>query len=177
MLQFQPAAVEHFPAIQQFYWDVIEHIHKNNVKNENLGWEKGVYPSDDLLSGSIRKSELYMLTDDEMLCACVILNSACNEGFASCPWSIACQPEEVLIPHALAVHPSLQGRGIGKAVVENILRLARSAHKRAVRLDVLAACKAAERLYASCGFQFAEAKSMFYEDTGWTEYLLFERNL
>ena len=39
------------------------------------------------------------------------------------------------------------------------------------------ACKAAEHLYKSCGFKFVEAKEMFYEDTGWTEYKMFELNL
>ena len=62
-------------------------------------------------------------------------------------------------------------------VVENILNVARAEHKKAVRLDVLGACKAAERLYTGCGFRFVEAKEMFYEDTGWTEYKIFESNL
>lgn len=43
--------------------------------------------------------------------------------------------------------------------------------------DVLGACRSAERLYRKCGFQFVEAKNMYYEDTGWTEYKLFELNL
>ena len=69
------------------------------------------------------------------------------------------------------------GKGIGKIVVKNILDIAKAEHKKAVRLDVLGACKAAECLYTSCGFQFVEAKQMFYEDTGWTEYKMFELNL
>ena len=68
-------------------------------------------------------------------------------------------------------------KGVGKLVVENILPIAGAENKKAARLDVLGACKAAERLYTSCGFRFAEAKEMFYEDTGWTEYKLFEMNL
>ena len=90
---------------------------------------------------------------------------------------IVCDSSEVLTPHALAVNPKLQGKGIGKMVVENILNIARKEHKKAVRLDVLGAWKVAERLYVSCGFQFVEAKEMFYEDTGWTEYKMFDLNL
>ena len=71
----------------------------------------------------------------------------------------------------------MQGKGIGKVVVENIVYLARTEHKKAVRLDVLGACKSAERLYISCGFKFVEAKEMYYEDTGWTEFKMFELNL
>lgn len=71
----------------------------------------------------------------------------------------------------------MQGKGVGKIVVENILNIAREEHKKAVRLDVLGACKSAENLYISCGFQFVEAKEMYYEDTGWTEFKMFELNL
>ena len=35
----------------------------------------------------------------------------------------------------------------------------------------------AERLYAGCGFQFVEAKQMFYENMRWTEYKMYELNL
>ncbi len=66
---------------------------------------------------------------------------------------IVCDPNEVLTPYALAVDPKLQGKGIGKIVVENIVNIARAEHKKAVRLDVLSACKSAERLYTSCGFR------------------------
>ena len=54
------------------------------------------------------------------------------------------------------------------------MNIARAGHKKAVRLDVLSACKPAEWLYTSCGFRFVEAKEMYYEDTGWTEYKMFE---
>lgn len=32
----------------------------------------------------------------------------------------------------------------------------------------------AVRLYTRGGFQFVQAKQMYYDDTGWTEYKLFE---
>ena len=176
-VNFQRANENDFLSVRQFYWNVIDDIHKNNINNENLGWEKGVYPSDAFLADSIRNNELYMLTDGDTLCACVIINSKCNEGYNGCMWSVSCEPDEVLIPHALAVNPCLQRKGIGKIVVKHIIDLAKSERKKAVRLDVLGACKAAERLYVSCGFRFVEAKDMYYDDTGLTEYKMFELGL
>ena len=35
----------------------------------------------------------------------------------------------------------------------------------------------AEKLYTKCGIQFVQAKTMFYEDTGWTEFKMYEFNL
>lgn len=34
-----------------------------------------------------------------------------------------------------------------------------------------------DMLYTKCGFRFVQAKTMFYEDTGWTEYKMFELGL
>lgn len=75
---------------------------------------------------------------------------------------IVCDNSEVLTPHALAVNPDFQGKGIGKIVVENILDVAKMENKKAVRLDVLGECKTAERLYTSCGFHFIEANNMYF---------------
>lgn len=88
-----------------------------------------------------------------------------------------CASDEVMTPHALAVDPDNQGQGIGKIVVESIIELAKAEHKKAIRLDVLGACSSAEHLYRKCGFNFVEAKNMYYDDTGWTEYKLFELNM
>ncbi len=49
--------------------------------------------------------------------------------------------------------------------------------QKAVRLDILGTNSVAESLYTSCGFQFVQQKIMFYEDTGWTEYKMYELNL
>ena len=70
-----------------------------------------------------------------------------------------------------------QGSGVGTKIVEEIITYAKLQHKKAVRLDILGTNQAEERLYTKCGFQFVQAKEMFYEDTGWTEYKIYELNL
>jgi ribosomal protein S18 acetylase RimI-like enzyme len=52
----------------------------------------------------------------------------------------------------LAVAPSAQGRGIGRALVEAGVALARERGARKVRLRVLGPNTAARALYESCGF-------------------------
>lgn len=133
-----------------------------------------MYPSDEFIKSSLAAEQLYTLTENGVLCACVILNSEYNEGYDGCAWSIDCGRDEILVPHALAVNPEFQGKGIGKTVVKNILNIAKAENKKTVRLDVLSSCKSAERLYLRCGFRFVEAKEIYYEDTGLTEYKMFE---
>lgn len=169
---FQKAAPADFARIRDFYWRLIDAMEQSTI-----GWKKGIYPTDEFLRESLSRGELYTLSDGETLCGCVILNSECNEGYAGVPWTRELAPDEVLIPHALAVDPAMHGRGCGKALVREMLNLARSEGKKAVRLDILSGNDAAERLYTRAGFQFVQAKPMFYEDTGWTEYKMFELNL
>ena len=166
-MTFQKAAPADFMRVRDFYWRLID-----AMDPDTIGWKKGIYPTDEFLHESLSRGELYTLSDGGTLCGCVILNSESNEGYAGVPWTRALAPDEVLIPHALAVDPAIQGRGCGRT-----LSLARSEGKKAVRLDILSGNDAAERLYTRAGFQFVQAKPMFYEDTGWTEYKMFELNL
>lgn len=176
-MKFETAAEREFPEIQKFYWDVIDGIHAEYPDNSKLGWGKGVYPTDAYLKEALSAGELYRLTEGSGLLACVILNNRANEGYAGCPWSLECAPQDILYVHTLAVHPSLQKKGIGKIVVREIVNLARRQGKKAIRLDVLSACREAERLYAKSGFRFVIAKDMYYEDTGLVEYKMYELNL
>lgn len=51
---------------------------------------------------------------------------------------------------------------------------ARSLGCRALRLDVLGGNVPAERLCVGQGFRFCATVRMFYADTGWTDYRLYE---
>ena len=174
MMLFKKANPEDFYQIKQFYWDLIDEMRNQNDK---IGWKKGIYPTDSFLRESLEREELFVLEEEGQIYASVILNSDCNGGYAGVPWSIECTEDELLVPHALAVSPSQQGKGIGRFFMGEILKLAKAEKKKTVRLDILGTNTAAERLYTGCGFRFVQEKNMFYEDTGWTEYKMYERIL
>ncbi len=48
---------------------------------------------------------------------------------------------------------------------------------KAIRLDVLKGNLPAEKLYSGLGFRYLHTLNMFYEDTGWTDYELYEYTL
>ena len=70
--------------------------------------------------------------------------------------------------------PDYQRRGLAKIMVQEAIRTAKSQEQVAVRLDVLNGNAPALGLYESCGFEYRGTVKMFYEDTGWTDYLLYE---
>lgn len=75
---FEKAKENDFELIKRFYWELIDDIRS---KNDKIGWKKGIYPTDDFLRASIANGEPYKLTDNDDICACVVLNSLSNEGY------------------------------------------------------------------------------------------------
>jgi ribosomal-protein-alanine N-acetyltransferase len=79
---------------------------------------------------------------------------------ASVSWIVA---DEV---HVLdvATHPDVQRQGIGRALVRDIIALARSYRARHVYLEVRRSNDAALALYSSLGFDSVGVRSKYYSD-------------
>lgn len=173
-IKIRVAKEEEFEAIRSFYWEVIDLLQN---RDDSVGWKKGIYPDDIFIKSSLAQGELYVLGNGSEYYAAVILNSSWNDGYEGLEWNIECNPQEVIVPHALAVHPKMHGRGIGKAIVNDIIEIANRLNKKAIRLDVLGGNIAAEKLYSECGFKCVGTKNMYYEDTGWADFKMFEMPL
>lgn len=173
-MKIRQAEQNEFEAVCAFYWDIIDLM---EGQTDTVGWQKGVYPDDAFLQRSISEGNLYLLEREGKLLAAVILNSEWNDGYNGQPWSKDLGPEELLVPHALGVHPSVQRQGIGKSLMNDVMAIACERGKKAVRLDVLRGNTAAEKLYTSIGFRYVGKSVMYYPDTGWAEFLLYEKNL
>lgn len=170
-MQLELAKTEEFLAVRDFYWELIDLMKGDNC---SVGWQKGIYPSDEYLRSSLANKELYVLRQRGKISACVILNSAWNEGYEGVTWGMECRADEVLMLHALGVHPRLQKTGLGRDMVMAVIDIARTRGKKTLRLDILARNIGARKLYEKTGFHFVTAKDMYYEDTGWTEFWLYE---
>ena len=59
-------------------------------------------------------------------------------------------------------------------MVREAIRTAGENGQKAVRLDVLGTNIPAQKLYSSMGFQYRDTIQLFYEDTGLTDYMLYE---
>ena len=62
-------------------------------------------------------------------------------------------------------------------MVQKAIELGKSAKAKAIRLDVLSGNYPAERLYRKLGFKYVDTVQMFYENSGLTDFLLFEYTL
>lgn len=171
MLTIRTVTEAEFNNVRDFYYELIDMMKDARYKP---AWEKGVYPADDYLFQSIRNRELYIGMWDGHIVAAMIVNHENNEGYKNVKWGVDATAEEVTIIHALGVLPTFKGKGFAKEMVKEVISMARENHQKAIRLDVLSGNLPAEKLYAGLSFRYIETVNMFYEDTGWTDFLLYE---
>lgn len=93
-----------------------------------------------------------------------------GEDGAAPVWD-ALPPERVVVPHLLAADPAAAGRGVGCALVADLVAQARAAGAWAVRLNTSPENVPATELYRRCGFAALAPVWLPYEGlplTGWT---------
>ncbi|MBM7636666.1 GNAT family N-acetyltransferase [Streptococcus saliviloxodontae] len=170
-MKIRLALEDELPLVRAFYHSMIDQLQDSPYF---LGWEKEVYPTTAYLEESVGKEQLYLgILEDEIVSAMVV-NHDCNEGYAKYDWEIEAEPQEVSIIHILGVSPKHAGKGYAKQMLETVFDKAREDQQKAIRLDVLAGNTPAEKLYQRMGFQYKETVQMYYEDTGLTDFHLYE---
>lgn len=95
------------------------------------GWRKGVYPTQAFLNASIAHGELFLAELDGVLAGCVVLNHAYNDGYAAVSWVADVPDAQLLVIHALGVHPAFARRGIAQRMVQYAIGTAHSGLPRA----------------------------------------------
>lgn len=171
MLQIRTAARDDYARVRNFYYSLTDAM-RDAVYPP--GWEKDIYPTQEFLIQSIRNGELYIGGIGRETASCMVVNHAYNAGYKAVRWSIDAADTELLVIHALGVHPAYSGRGIAKQMVRHVIETARRSPVKTIRLDVLAGNVPAEQAYTKLGFVCLDTIPMYYADTGWTRYRLFE---
>jgi len=171
MLVIRAARIAEFNEVRNFYDSVIDKMQDSEFKP---GWEKGIYPTEKFLSDAINNQGLFVGTLNGKLVSAMVINHENAEGYEKAKWNIVATKEEVAIIHALGILPTYQGQGIAKQMVKEAILIAGANCEKAIRLDVLSSNIPAQKLYANMGFQYIDSLKLFYEDTGLTDYLLYE---
>ena len=166
---FRKAAKEEFYKIRSLYGNLIDQ-EKDDPSFPR--WKKGIHPSDEMIQNSIDREELYVLADGDEIAACVIANDEKVDGYSDAPWQI--DSDEVIVLHVLAVHPNHRGKGLAQRLVENIIEQERKVGKKTLRLDVIENNTTAEKLYQKLGFQYIQAKTLYYNVVGEMTFKLYE---
>lgn len=171
VLEIRTAKEEELEKVMSFYDAMIDGMQNAESKP---GWKKGVYPEEKFLKGAIERQELLIGILDGVITGAMVVNHESADGYDTIEWKTAAEPQEVTVIHALGVLPEHQGKGLAGEMVNEVIRRAGAACQKALRLDVLAANVSAQKFYLSMGFEYRGTVKLFYEDTGLTEFLLYE---
>lgn len=170
-MEIRKAAGYEYEKVRAFYHSLIDSMQDAEYKPM---WEKDVYPSAEFLQESIQNGELYIGLVDDEIAAAMVLNNHCNEGYKQYDWQVEADDSEISVIHALGVHSKFGGRGFAKQMVLASFQIGRKKGQKVIRLDVLGGNLPAEKLYTGLGFKYMTTVNMFYEDTGWTDFQLYE---
>lgn len=165
------AAISQYEQVRLFYHSLIDAMEGSPYPP---GWKKDIYPSPEFLMESISRKELYIGCENREIVCAMILNQENNESYEQFQWPTAAAKGEISVIHALGVHPVHTGKGFARQMVRTAIMLARKNNRKVLRLDVLKGNLPAENLYKGEGFRHLHTLPMYYEDTGWTDYELFE---
>jgi len=170
-LTIRAAEAGEFQAVKSFYDGLIDAMAEAPFRP---GWEKGVYPTEEFIRFSLQQGELSIALLDNAIAGAMVINHRCTPGYEAISWGVQAAAEEVSVIHALGVSPAHQGQGLARQMVREAIRLAEGRGQKAIRLDVLAGNLPAQKLYTGAGFQYRDTIKLFYEDTGLTDFLLYE---
>lgn len=170
-IELKKATLSELNMIQRLYEKLLD---SSESYADILQWKKGIYPTDEDWIYYIKNEEMYLLLVDGSLSGAVVVTKAQNSGYRSISWQIEAADEEVSVIHLLAIDPEQQGKGLAVAMLDLIMKMAVDMKKCAVRLDAIKTNIPAQRLYEKYGFVKCGTAQLYYESTGWTEFIFYE---
>jgi ribosomal protein S18 acetylase RimI-like enzyme len=107
-------------------------------------WDSN-YPSRTVLKNDIDSGELWILRGQEIIKGMIVLTEAMDEEYREVQWLTP--NEDNLYVHRLAVLPELQGKGIGRSLMDFAERRAITLNYSSIRLDTFSKNPRNQRFY------------------------------
>lgn len=160
-----------FDIITAFYRYTASHT--ENM--EKFGrWIYGKHPTDEIIRSYLEEGCLYYTEQDGEILTAAAVTGYQSEDYHAVEWGIQIEDEEAAVVHLLCTNPKNQKQGAAGELMREILRVAATARKKAVRLDVLSCNAPAIRLYEFLGFQRRGVQNWYASNTGWIDFYLYE---
>lgn len=173
-MELVKATMEDFDKLRLAYIDV---INRTEDVMETTRWVYGQHPTDDMLRAYIEAGYMYIYKDNQRIVAMMAITPSKDDVYHEIDWKQDLADADVSVVHILAVTPDYQGCGTGNVMVELAIDIAVRNHSKSLRLDVLAANRPAQALYKKHGFEYRGKKYLQAQNTGWTDFFFFERDI
>lgn len=146
------ATEQDIAAITQTYTELLLYEQENGSSSN---WKLNVYPTENVPKTAIPKGTMYVLEENNTICASMVLNGEQDPAYAAIPWRYEADPSEVSVVHTLCIPPSKAGNGYGKKMVSFAKEHAKNNGCTVIRIDTSAENEPAKSLYIKNGFRIA----------------------
>lgn len=168
------AEKEDLDRIKNFYIYVIENT---ETMKECCRWIYGLHPNDEIIRGYISSGDMYYSEKNGKIIAAIAVTKKQGDDYHDVPWQKELADDEVAVGHIMCCDPELKRQGLAKEMLTSVCELCRSLGKKAYRFDTLASNIPAQALYDSCGYKRIAEKHWYADNTGWTDFILYEKLL
>ena len=155
----------------------IEVIRNTPEIEQHARWVYGKHPTDYSIKAYIDNGEMYLLMDKENVAGLVAIVMYQGEDYETVSWAEDLENDQVATLHLLAVTPDYRGQALGIRILDKAICLAETNGKKALRLDTLKSNLPAQHMYNKAGFSYRGEQHLYAENTGWTDFLYYEKSL
>ena len=141
-----------------FYQRVADEMEGKDIRH----WHWGRYPTEEMIREDVEKGQMYVLLTDGAITAAVGVMFGQEEAYDTLPWTCGVRPGSF---HRLAVHPAMQGAGLGGLVLDDVQQLLRRSGCDCIRCDTSENNRPALNFYEKMGFRRC-GKLHWEENTG-----------
>jgi len=135
------------PRVTQLLRVCVESMRANGIDQ----WDD-VYPDEATLRADVRNGTLFVAAAlEHPIAGAFVLDERQEPEYAAVPWTIVGKP--VAVVHRLMVHPSVQRRGIARALMGFAEHRARDLGYGAIRLDAFTGNAPSLGLYEALGYR------------------------
>lgn len=150
MINFRKATKEDIDSIVNIYMDV----HTMEEKGiTSTGWQRGVYPTRDTVLSAIDRDDMFVIEDEDGICACGVINKIQVDVYEGAEWEYDASPNEVTVLHTLAVSPSSWKKGYGRLFVKCYEEYAINTNSPYLRMDTNETNLRARAMYKKLGYR------------------------
>lgn len=165
-LEICQASAQDFEAIVQFYRDVCAEM--EGVVH-SAQWSFGLYPTLADLQSHLRQGNFWLGKQEDTIVAALALTFEPVDGYEACDWYV--QTGKIGILHLFAVKSSHRGMHLGRWFLQSVID---ASGIDALHLDCIMENDTAISMYRAFGMLDHGPVPIYYPDTGWQNYRLFE---
>ena len=157
---------------------VVEALYQRTILDLNsrglFQWNE-VYPNRDTYERAIANQTMYIYQENDQLLGAVILDENQAKEWETVDWQLT--RGRILVIHALVVDPAMQGKGLGRSLLELCEQHALEHGYSRIRLDAFRENSPVLKFYERAGYTRAGEVFFPFKPEGCEWYVCYEKEL